>query len=100
MLKPSTLEGRQAHRELRDLLECAAVQQAESSASRRRRLETDQLTPSVTHEKEASVHLEQLRAGDKPPSVHARVSHNYDARNVLNVRKRHKEDGAIRSYHP
>jgi hypothetical protein len=41
----------------------------------------------------ASVHPEQQKAGDKPPSVHARVGHNYDARNVLNAHKRHKEDG-------
>ena len=33
MLEPSTTEGRWVHGELRDLLETAAVQQAESSAS-------------------------------------------------------------------
>jgi hypothetical protein len=38
--------------------------------------------------------------GDKTPSVHARVGHNYDVRNVLNARKRHKEDGASHGYHP
>jgi hypothetical protein len=38
--------------------------------------------------------------GDNPPSVHHRVGHNYDACNVLNARKRHKEDGASRGYHP
>jgi hypothetical protein len=34
MPKPSTLEGRQAHKELRAVLERAVVQQAESFASR------------------------------------------------------------------
>ena len=36
MPKPSTSEGRRVHGELRDLLETTVVQQAESSASRRR----------------------------------------------------------------
>ena len=35
MPEPSTTEGRRVHGELRELLETAAVQQAESSASRR-----------------------------------------------------------------
>jgi hypothetical protein len=54
----------------------------------------------TAHEKEASVHLEQMRVGDQPPFVHGRVGRNYDARNVLNTRKKHKEDGASRGYHP
>jgi hypothetical protein len=32
--------------------------------------------------------------------MHDRISNNYDAREVLNARKRHKEDGASRGYHP
>jgi hypothetical protein len=100
MPKPSTLEGRQAHEELCALFECTMVQQAESSASRRRGPEPDQPAPSSVREKEASVHLEQPRAGDKPPAIHAHVGHNYNARNVLNARKRHKEDGANLGYHP
>jgi hypothetical protein len=51
-------------------------------------------------QKGSLIHLEQPRAEDKPPSVHARVGHNYDARNILNARKRHKEDGASHGYHP
>jgi hypothetical protein len=62
--------------------------------------ELNQPTPSAPCEKEASIHLEQQKAGDKPPSIHAHVGHNYDARNVLNARRRHKEDGASRGYHP
>ena len=59
MPEPSTTEGRQVRGELRDLLETAAVQQAESSASRRRgvprnyprhrlgRIERPQFIPSL-----------------------------------------------------
>jgi hypothetical protein len=100
MPEPSTPEGWQAHEELRALLECAVVQQAKSSASRRRGPKLDQPAPSVAHEKEASVHPEQQKAGDKRPSVHVRVGHNYDARNIINAHKRHKEDGASCGYHP
>jgi hypothetical protein len=90
MLEPSTLEGRQAHEELQALLECAMVQQGESSASQQHGPEIDQPTPSATHEKEALVHSEQQKARNKPSSVHACIGHNYNARNVLNVRKRHR----------
>jgi hypothetical protein len=41
MPEPSTPEGRQAHEELCALLECVAVQQAESSVSRWRGPEPD-----------------------------------------------------------
>jgi hypothetical protein len=54
----------------------------------------------MAREKEASVHPEQQKAGDKPLSVHACIGHNYDTRNILNVRKWHKEDGASHGYHP
>jgi hypothetical protein len=46
------------------------------------------------------VYLEQQKVGDKPLSVHDHVSHNYDARDVLNACKRRKEDGVTRGYHP
>jgi hypothetical protein len=54
----------------------------------------------VPREKEASVHPEQQKAGNKPPSIHDRVGNNYDAHDVLNACKRHKEDGASCGYHP
>jgi hypothetical protein len=98
MPEPSTPEGRQAH-ELRALLECAVVQQAKSSLSWQRGPKLDQPAPSVPCEKEASVHPDQLKVGDKPLSVH-RVGRNYDTRDVLNAHKRHKEDGASHGYHP
>jgi hypothetical protein len=68
--------------------------------SQQHRPEPDQPAPSVPHKKEASVHSEQHKAGTKSPSIHDRIGNNYDACNVLNVRKRHKEDGARRGYHP
>jgi hypothetical protein len=54
MLESSTVEGRQVRNKLHGLLECAAVQHAESSASRRRELP---IAPSW-QEKEALVHPE------------------------------------------
>jgi hypothetical protein len=54
----------------------------------------------VPRENDALIHPEQQKAGEKPPSVHDRVSHNYDARDILNARKRHKEDDTNRGYHP
>ena len=47
MPEPSTIKGRCIHDKLRELLECAAVQQAESSASRLREVTSDhQVEPS------------------------------------------------------
>ena len=58
MLEPSTPEARRAHDEIRGLLETAAMQQAENSASRRRGLALEQPTEPSRQEKEASVHPE------------------------------------------
>jgi hypothetical protein len=58
MLESSTVEGRQVRNKLRGLLECAAVQQAESSASRRREPEVELPTAPFWQEKEALVHPE------------------------------------------
>jgi hypothetical protein len=58
MLVPSTTEGRQVHDELRGLLECAVVQQAESTASQRREPEAEPPAVPSRQEREASVHPE------------------------------------------
>jgi hypothetical protein len=79
------------------VLRCSRLK---SSTSRRCGPKLDQPALSVPRKKEASVHPEQQKAGDKPPSIDDRVGHNYDARDVLNARMRHKEDGASRGYHP
>ena len=62
MPEPSTTEGRWVHGELRDLLETAAVQQAESSASRWCGGASDLPTALPWQNREASVRLEPTRA--------------------------------------
>ena len=88
MPEPSTMEGRRVHGELRDLLKTTAVQQAKSSASRRRE----------DTSKRPSVH-DRLRA----PSVHDRLSDRREAQDdhdVVRRRRRHDDDGPARGYHP
>jgi hypothetical protein len=58
MSEPSTTEGRRIHGEIKGLLECAAVQQAESSASRLREPASEQRARPSLLEREASVHPE------------------------------------------
>ena len=89
------MEGRRVHGELRGLLETAAVQQAESSASRRREDASKQ--PSVHDRLRApSVH-DRLRA----PSVHDRLDDQREAQNGHHMgsrRRHHDHDGAARGY--
>ena len=88
MPEPSTTEGRRVRGELRDLLETAAVQQAESSASRWRE----------DTSKRPSVH-DRLRA----PSVHDRLSDRREAQDdhdVVSRRRRHDDYGPSRGYNP
>jgi hypothetical protein len=106
------------------VLECAAVQQAESSMSRQRGLNANQRTLSVQHGNDASVHQPPRGGGNHtndygkaasvhpPPrggegattaSVHDRLGHNCDARNTLNARKHGREEqkgGADHRYNP
>ena len=56
LLEATTLKDRRAYHEIRMLLERAAAQQAESSLSRRRELDTSQRTPLVHPARDASVH--------------------------------------------
>ena len=81
MPEPSTTEGRWVRGELRDLLETAAVQQAESSTSRRRGAVSD--LPSTPHrqDREASVCLEPTRAPtiNRVPPVHDRLDNRLEA---------------------
>ena len=84
MREPSTTEGRRVRGELRDLLETAIVQQAESSASRR--CENISKRPSVQ---------DRLKA----PSVHDRCEAQED-HDMVSRRRRHDNDGLARGYHP
>jgi hypothetical protein len=65
MPKPSTTGGCRIHVEIRGLLECTAVQQAESSASRLQEPASEQRARPSRQEREASVHPEPTK--DKPP---------------------------------
>ena len=56
LLEAATSEDRWARREIRTLLECAVVQQAESSLFQRREPDASQRTPSVRPTKDTSVH--------------------------------------------
>jgi tyrosyl-tRNA synthetase len=58
MPEPSNPEARRARDEIRGLLETAAMQQAESLSSRRRRLASEQPMEPSRQEREASVHPE------------------------------------------
>jgi hypothetical protein len=68
MPEPSNLEACRARDEIRGLLETAAMQQAESSASRRHGLASEQPDEPSRQEIEASVHPEHAN-GTRRPSV-------------------------------
>jgi hypothetical protein len=74
MLEPSTTEGRRIHGELRRLLECVAVQQAESSASRLREPASSHQSGPSRFEREASMHPMHTR--QRAPTVHDRLRDN------------------------
>jgi hypothetical protein len=91
MQEPSTTEGRHVHGELRELLECTVVQQAESSASQLREPASSHQAGPSHFEREASVHpaptrerastvRDRLRDNRQPLGVHdrlgRRVRHN------------------------
>jgi hypothetical protein len=61
MLEPSNPDARRARDEIRELLETVAMQQAESSASRRREPTSERLVEPSRQEREASVHPEPAR---------------------------------------
>jgi hypothetical protein len=67
MSEPSTTEGRRVQGELKGLLENAAVQQAESSASRRQGCPSEHHPEPSRHVREASVHTKHT--GDRTPAV-------------------------------
>ena len=105
MPEPSTSEGRRVHGKLRDLLETAVVQQAESSASRRRGGASELSTTPPRQDREASVRSEPARApkANKAPSVHDRLGNRREAQGdheVVSRRRRHDNDGPTRGYHP
>ena len=112
MPEPSTPEGRNLRKEAQALLEDAAVQQAESSASRMRPVTSARAGGAAQQDREASVHTPPAAGGVKAPTVHDCVklthardrlqdtrgnAHDGDACNILNQKKK---DGASHGYHP
>ena len=105
MPEPSTTEGRRVHGELWDLLETAAVQQAESSASRRREGASDLPTAPLQQDREASVRPKPARAPtiNRVPLLHDRLDNRREAQGdyeVVNRRWCHDNEGPARGYHP
>jgi hypothetical protein len=92
MPEPSTTDGRRVHNELQELLECAAVQQAESSVSRLREPASSHQVGPSHFEREASVHPAPTR--ERAPMVHDRLRDNRQPQAVhdrLGGRLRHHE---------
>ena len=80
MPEPSTPSGRNLRREAQELIEQAAVQQAESSASRMRSKAPEQPGGTAHQDREVSVHTPpagkgkaSVAPGAKAPSVHERI---------------------------
>jgi hypothetical protein len=74
MLEPSTTEGRRVHGELRELLECAAVQQAKCSASRLQEPVSSHQVGPYRFEREATVH--PTPSIERAPTVRDRLRDN------------------------
>jgi hypothetical protein len=102
MPEPSNPEACRAHDEIQGLLEMAAMQQVESSASRQRGLASEQPAEPSRQEREALVHPEHTQRNNAA-SVHERIVNNCeprDTRDNITERWRHKcGDGAARGYH-
>ena len=102
MPEPSTPSGRNLRREAQALIEQAAVQQAESSASRMRSKAPEQPGGTARQDHEVSVHTPPGGKGKaavardaKAPSVHNRIG-KAPARERLHDTCRHAGDGDAR----
>jgi hypothetical protein len=102
MPEPSTTEGRRIHGEIWGLLECVAVQQGESSASRLQQPISEYQAGPSRFESEASVHPEPTK--EKPPALQDRILINRQHQGVhdrLGGRvHRHDRRHETRGYHP
>jgi hypothetical protein len=94
MPKPSTTEGRRIQGELKNLLEDAAVQRAESSASRRQGYPPDHRAATSRFMREASVHTGRTR--DATPAAPGRLGNEHHHRD----RRAHLNEKVLRGYHP
>ena len=105
MPEPSTTEGRRVRGELRDLLETAAVQQAESSASRWRGGASNLLTAPPRQDREAPARPDPDRApiAHRVPMLLDRLGNRREVQGdheVVSRRRRHDNEGPARGYHP
>jgi hypothetical protein len=94
MPEPSTTEGQRIQGELKNLLEDAAVQRAESSASRRQECPPEHRAATFRFMREASVHTGRTRdATSAAPGRLGNEHHHCDRRARLNEK-------VHRGYHP
>jgi hypothetical protein len=94
MPEPSTTEGRRIQGELKGLLENAAVQRAESSASRRQGCPSEHRATSSLLMREASVRTGRTRDGT--PAAPDRLGDEHHHRD----RRARLDEKARRGYHP
>jgi hypothetical protein len=94
MPEPSTTEGRRIQGELKNLLEDAAVRQAESSASRRQGYPLEHRTATSRFIREASVHTGRTR--DATSAAPGRLGNEHHCRD----RRTRLDEKVRRGYHP
>jgi hypothetical protein len=94
MPEPSTTEGRRIQGELKNLLEGAVVQQAESSASRRQGYPSEHHAATSRFMREASVHTGRTR--NTAPAAPGRLGSEHHRRD----RWAHLDERVRRGYHP
>jgi hypothetical protein len=94
MSEPSTTEGRRIQGELKNLLEDATVQRAESSASRRQGYPPEHRAATSRFMREASVHTGRTR--DTAPAAPGRLGNEHHCRD----RRAHLDERVRRGYHP
>jgi hypothetical protein len=94
MPEPSTTEGRRIQGELKNLLEDAAVQRAESSASRRQGSPPEHRAATSQFMREALVHTGRTR--DATPAAPGRLGNEHHRRD----RRARLDEKVHRGYHP
>jgi hypothetical protein len=94
MLEPSTTEGRRIQGELKNLLEDAVVQRAESSASRRQGYPSEHRAATSRFMREASVHTGRTR--NIAPAAPGRLGNEHHHRNC----RAHLDERVRQGYHP
>jgi hypothetical protein len=94
MPEPSTTEGRRIQGELKNLLDDAAVRQAESSASQRQGYPSEHRVTTSRFMREASVHTGRTR--NTAPAAPGRLGNEHHHRN----RRTHLDEKVRRGYHP